>query len=293
LGFAVALVAEHSGFACEPRRTLSGTLTGVSTELEKPTEAASVPKNNFGLELMAVLGVSYGLSGLTSLLSFLRAQLVIQRGFGFSHVATGAIKTASKTPDFQWLDILDQLASILQGVAPAFLAVVLLMRSPGGPGFGIGLDRLRTREVLQGMGFAAAIGLPGIAFIYFARELGLNAQIVVTNFPDVWYRVPTLIIEAFQQGISEEVVVCAFVLVRLRQLGWTDSRALALAAAIRGSYHLYQGFGGFAGNAIMGVIFGRWFQTRRRVWPLIVAHGIIDAVSFVGYVYLKDRVSWI
>lgn len=250
-------------------------------------------RRQLGLELLAVLGVSYLLSGLTALLSFIRAQVVIQHGFGFSKVATGPIKTGSNTVHYQWLDILDQIASILQGVAPAFLAVVLLMRSPAGKGFGIGFGLPRRREIGQGVGFAALIGVPGLALVYVARELGLNAQIVVTSFPDVWYRIPTLVLEAFQQGISEEVTVCAFVLVRLHQLGWSPSRALVLAAVLRGSYHLYQGFGGFVGNAVMGLIFGWWFQRTKRVWPLVIAHSVIDAVSFIGYIYLHGRVDWI
>jgi membrane protease YdiL (CAAX protease family) len=249
-------------------------------------------RRRYGLELLAVLGVSYGIDGLLSLLSFIRAQITINHGLGFSKVATGPIKSASESA-YQWLDILDQLASILAGLLPAFLAIVLLMRSPGGPGFGIGLGRLRTREIAQGCGFAALIGLPGLGLVYVARRLGLNAQIVVTNFPDVWYRVPTLILEAFQQGFAEEVIVAAYVLTRLRQLGWTNPRALAAASVLRGSYHLYQGYGGFVGNAVMGLIFGWWFQRTRRVWPLVIAHFVIDAVSFVGYVYLHDHVSWI
>ena len=43
----------------------------------------------------------------------------------------------------------------------------------------------------------------------------------------------------------------------------------------------------------MGLIFGLWFLRTRRVWPLIVAHSVIDAVSFIGYVYLHNRYSWI
>jgi membrane protease YdiL (CAAX protease family) len=254
-------------------------------------EAEPQTSQRYGLELLAVLGVSFGADGLNALLEFVRDQIKINHGFGFQNVATGPLRS-SATPT-QWLDILFQLVSIVTGLAAPFLAIVLLMRSPGGRGFGIGLDRLRLRELGQGLGFAALIGGPGLALVYVARKLGLNAEIVVTNFPDVWYRVPTLILEAFQQGIAEEVVVTAYVLTRLRQLGRTDSRALAAAAVLRGSYHLYQGYGGFVGNAIMGVIFGWWFQRTRRVWPLIVAHGVIDAVSFVGYVYLHGHVSWI
>jgi uncharacterized protein len=259
--------------------------SAVDTELP-----AARPRH--GLELLAVLGVTYGISGINALLSFIRAQVTINHGVGFSNVATAPIQHAEKTP-YQWLDILDQLASILSGVLLAYLAIVLLMRSPGGRGLGIGLDRVRLRELAQGAGFAALIGVPGLGFVYVARKLGANAQIVVTDFPDVWYRVPTLILEAFQQGFAEEIIVGAYVLTRLRQLGWTNSRALAAGAVLRGSYHLYQGYGGFVGNAVMGLIFGWWFQRTRRVWPLIIAHFVIDAVSFVGYVYLHGRVDWI
>jgi membrane protease YdiL (CAAX protease family) len=244
-----------------------------------------------------VLGVSFGMSGITALLDFLRAQITINHGLGFSNVATGPIKPGAKT-QYPWLDILDQLARVASGLAPAFLAIVLLLRTPGGQrwasGLGIGLQRWRNpRELALGVGFAALIGIPGLGLVYLARLVGANAQIVVTNFPDVWYRVPVLVLEAFQQGIGEEIVVCAFVLTRLRQLGWSNSRALAAESLLRGSYHLYQGYGGFVGNAVMGLIFGWWFQRTRRVVPLVIAHFVIDAVSFVGYVYLHDRVSWI
>jgi membrane protease YdiL (CAAX protease family) len=263
-----------------------GTVAGAGAD------GSAAPRGQrLGLELLVVLGVTYGIDGVNSLLEFVRDQLTINRGVGFRNVATAPIKQAA--PTHQWLDILTQLASIVQGVMPALLAIVLLMRSPAGRGLGIGLHRLGWREAGLGAGFAALIGIPGLGLVWAARELGLNAQIVVTNFPDVWYRVPTLVLEAVQQGIGEEVVVCAYVLVRLRQLGWTNSRALGAAAVLRGSYHLYQGYGGFIGNAVMGLAFGWWFQRTRRIWPLIIAHSIIDAASFVGYVYLHGRVSWI
>ena len=249
-------------------------------------------KPRYGLELIAVLGVTYGASGLYSLLNFVRDQIKINHGFGFKNVATAPIKAAAQT-QYQWLDLLFYLADIVTGVAPAFLALVLLLRSPAGRGFGIGLDRLRLREGVQGAGFAALIGVPGLAFVYVARKLGLNAQIIVTNLPDVWYRVPVLLLEAVQQGFAEEIVVAAYVLTRLRQMGWSNSRALAAASILRGSYHLYQGYGGFFGNAVMGLVFGWWFQRTRRVWPLVVAHCVIDAVSFIGYAYLHGRVDWI
>ena len=264
----------------------------MSSETAATPETAAPAKERYGLELLAVLGVTYGISGIHSLLNFVEAQVKINKGLGFSNVATAPIKSGAKT-QYQWLDILQDLVDVLDGILPAFLVIVLLLRSPAGRGLGIGLDRLRVREIGQGLGFAALIGIPGLGLVYVARRLGANAQIVVTDFPDVWYRIPMLLLEAVQQGTAEELVVCAFVLTRLRQMGWTNSRALGAGAVLRGSYHLYQGYGGFLGNAVMGLLFGWWFQRTRRVVPLVVAHSVIDAVSFIGYVYLHGHVSWI
>ena len=66
-----------------------------------------------------------------------------------------------------------------------------------------------------------------------------------------------LILSALQNGLVEEVLVIGYLLRRLDQLGFRNRRAIAISATLRGSYHLYQGFGGFIGNAVMGVIFAR------------------------------------
>ncbi len=63
-------------------------------------------------------------------------------------------------------------------------------------------------------------------------------------------------------------------------------REVLTSAVIRGAYHLYQGFGGFVGNLIMGVVFGLLYLRWRRVGPLVVAHVILDLVSFIGYALL-------
>ena len=61
---------------------------------------------------------------------------------------------------------------------------------------------------------------------------------------------------------------------------------IGVSALVRGSYHLYQGFGGFVGNLIMGVIFGLCYLRWRRVGPLVVAHTLLDVAAFVGYALL-------
>jgi len=262
---------------------------------EAPAGAADVApraqgREHPGLELLAVLGVSLGMSGIYALLSFVRAEWTVQGGIGAS--TTTVVSGTQST--YPLLDLLDDLADLMHGVMPPLLALVLLARLPGGAGFGVGFDLRRVRiESLQGVGFLALIGLPGLALVYTAHQVGVNASLDVVNFPDVWYRTPFLLLSAFQNGLSEEIVVVAFMLTRLRQLGWTRERALIASALLRGTYHLYQGIGGFVGNMVMGLIFGWWFQRTNRVLPLVIAHFLLDAFSFVGYLYLKPHVSWL
>jgi len=237
-----------------------------------------------------VLGVSLGMSGLYALLYLIRAEITVKGGIG----NTTAIVVSGTKTTYPWLDLADNLAGILNGIIPPLLALVLLARSPGGAGFGLGLELRRLwRDSAQGVGFLALIGLPGLGLVWCAHELGLNASLAVVDFPAVWYRIPYLLLSAFQNGFAEEIIVVGYLLTRLRQLGWSDQRALAVSAVLRGSYHLYQGFGGFLGNMVMGLIFGYWFQRTRRVLPLVIAHFLLDALSFIGYLYLHDRISWI
>jgi membrane protease YdiL (CAAX protease family) len=250
-------------------------------------ESVVVKPPRYGIEILLVLGVSLGISAVSSLINFLDIQT---RG-GFSHAV--ATLNPSQSPR-EWVDLSYQLLDLVNGVVPALLALYLLSRSPALPGFGIGLDLSRPRlDFLQGLGFAALIGLPGLGLVALARSLGINADISASGLADTWYRYPILILNGIQNGVLEEVVMIGFLLTRLRQLRWPALNAVVLSAVIRGCYHTYQGIGGFLGNFAMGLIFGWWFTRTRRVLPLIIAHSVIDVVSFVGYAALHGKVSWI
>jgi membrane protease YdiL (CAAX protease family) len=240
-----------------------------------------------GIEILLVLGVSLGISAISSWINFLDIQT---RG-GFR----GAVATLNPSQSPRaWVDLSYQLLDLINGVVPALLALYLLSRTPLGTGLGIGLDRLRLRrDALYGIGFFALIGIPGLALIYIARKLGVNAQLDASDLADVWYRYPVLVLSAIQNGVLEEIVMIGFLLTRLRNLDWPPWRAVLLSAVIRGSYHTYQGIGGFVGNFVMGAVFGWWFTKTRRVLPLVIAHSLLDIASFVGYAALHGHVSWI
>jgi membrane protease YdiL (CAAX protease family) len=102
-----------------------------------------------------------------------------------------------------------------------------------------------------------------------------------------------LVAAAVANALAEELVVVAYLITRLRQLGQSGVGAALASAALRGSYHLYQGFGGFVGNLAMGLVFGRFWQRTHRLWPLVIAHAVIDTVAFVGYALLHGHVTWL
>jgi membrane protease YdiL (CAAX protease family) len=256
-----------------------------------PGQEAGLPpltRRLLGWEIVVVFAVSLGRSGLLAAISLI-GSLTAHKALGHQQ----ALLVGSMAPGRPLLDLSLQLASILVSLAPVALVFYLLARSGESPS-AIGLDTTRpASDVARGAVLAAVIGGLGLGLYLAAFHLGVNLNVVPENLPAVWWRTPVLILDALQNGILEEIVVLAYLLRRLDQLDWSPAGAIALSAVLRGSYHLYQGLGGFLGNAAMGVVFAILYRKWGRVTPFIIAHGLIDAVAFVGYAALHGHVSWL
>jgi len=241
-----------------------------------------------GWEIVVVFAVSLGRSALLAVISFI-GSLTAHKTLGHQQ----ALLVGSMAPGRPLLDLSLQLANILLSLAPVALVFYLLARSGESPS-AIGLDTTRPASDLgRGAVLAAVIGGLGLGLYLAAFHLGVNLNVVPENLPAVWWRIPVLILDGLQNGILEEIVVLAYLLRRLDQLDWSPAGAIALSAVLRGSYHLYQGLGGFLGNAAMGVVFAILYRRWGRVTPFIIAHALIDAVAFVGYAALHGHVSWL
>jgi membrane protease YdiL (CAAX protease family) len=239
-------------------------------------------------EIIVVFAVSLGGSALFAIINLigsLTATAPLHR--------QQALLVGSLAPGRPWLDLALQLASILTTLAPVALVFYLLARDGEGPSV-MGLDAAHPgQDAARGAVLAALVGGTGLGLYLLAFRLGVSLNLVPENLPAVWWRIPVLIADGLQNGILEEILVVGYLLHRLGQLGWAPARAIAVSALLRGSYHLYQGLGGFAGNAAMGAIFGVLYRRWGRVTPLIVAHSLIDVVAFTGYAALHGRVSWL
>lgn len=237
------------------------------------------------IEIAVVLAVTFGLSAYSALLDLIEAVLL---GLSGQVVALNPRRSP-----FDLIDLGLNLAWVFQLLAWGALGVYLLWRSGIGPSQ-IGLGRLQWRpDLLGGLGLAALIGLPGLAFYLLSRVLGMNASVEPAELYDTWWRIPVLLLVAFGNGWAEEVIVVGFLFTRLRQLSVSPVVAVVLTSVLRGLYHLYQGFGAGLGNLAMGLVFGYVYVRTGRLWPLIVAHAVIDAVAFVGYAVAAGHLSWL
>lgn len=239
------------------------------------------------VEVVVVLLVTFGLAGLYSVLDLTSALLAPEPLAG----QTATLNPSRST--HEWLDAAYQMLGVLRLMAWSVLPLVLLAHTGIGPR-AVGLVRDRAgRQIAWGFGLAAVIGIPGLAFYLGAVAAGVNLQVAASGLTETWWRPAVLVLAAVGNGAAEEILVVGYLLVRLRQLGVPPAVALVGTALLRGSYHLYQGFGGGLGNLAMGIVFALWWMRTRRLWPLILAHTLLDVVAFVGYALLAPHVTWL
>lgn len=240
-----------------------------------------------GTEVLVMLTVTLGLSAMRSALSLLDALL--------QPVPLAQQQVALNAPAAQaeLVDLALQLVRMLQLVGWGALGAYLLVR--GGIALrSVGLDRQQPgRDALGSAGLAALIGVPGLGLYLVARALGVSLTIAPSTLDATWWQLPVLVASALANSWAEEVVMVAYLITRLRQLGWSENTSLLAQALLRGAYHLYQGLGGFVGNVVMGLVFGRVWQRTNRLWMLVGAHALIDVVAFAGYALLAGRVGWL
>lgn len=232
-------------------------------------------------EIWIVLGLSLGQA---AVFSAIRLVAALDAGTLRDYIAALNMNRS----DVEWLDLTLQLTSIVFALVPVALVIYLL--SAEGRAFErLGLGRGRPwRDLITGAGLALVIGIPGLGLYAAGRALGVTAEVVPAPEHVYWWTIPVLLLSAVENAVVEEVIAVGYLTTRLRDLRWGPWAVIAASAALRGTYHLYQGFGQAVGNAVMGVVFAWLYQRTGRLAPLIVAHALLDVVAFVGYLVVGD-----
>jgi membrane protease YdiL (CAAX protease family) len=229
-------------------------------------------------EIAIVLSLSLGRSAVYSIVT------IIDRATQEKPLGSQTATLNPSRSDREIFDLIYQLLDISFSLAIVVL-VCFLLWMPTRPHLSrVGLDGVRpASDGIRGLSLALLIGIGGVGIYLGARALDLGVAVNPAGLDAHWWTVPVLLLSALRSGLQEELVVLGYLFARLGDVGWSRWQIIVGAALLRGTYHLYQGFGGFVGNVIMGLIFG-WLYTRwGRVLPFIVAHVVIDAAIFVGY----------
>jgi membrane protease YdiL (CAAX protease family) len=238
-----------------------------------PTPPAPAGRRTLTEEVVVVLLLSLLASAVYAFLSLLEAPLA------------GTVVASAN----QSTQLARQLAGFVFGLAPVFLVLHLVRRSGEGVGgIGLAFDEPRP-DVAKGLALFAVVGVVGIGLYLAAVELGVNRFVIPAPPLGHWWTVPVLVLTALEAALVEEVIVLGYLVTRLRQLSWSPLAALAGSAALRASYHLYQGWGGFLGNLAMGVLFAALFLRWRRTWPFVIAHLLLDVGAGLGYIVFRER----
>lgn len=240
------------------------------------------------LELLIVLALSLGASAIYSMVS------IVARLTDETSLAQQTATINRQLSDREWLDFSYQFLGIALGLAPVALVLFLLWEKKSSPFKTIGLNLLQPgRDLWRGMWLAAVIGIPGLGLYLASRQLGISAEVIPAALGEYWWTVPMLLFAAVRASLLEEVIVVGYLFNRLSRLGFSIYSQIVISASLRASYHLYQGFGGFIGNFVMGLLFGYLYQRWGRVMPLVVAHFVLDAAIFVGYAAFKDVLTFL
>jgi len=240
-------------------------------------------RKRVAVEIGIVLALSLGQSAVYSIVQIIDLSTRTQ-SLGSQSTALNPSQSSREAFDFLYQFL---------GIAFALVPIVLvcwLLWSSARPHLGrLGVDARRPGwDLLGGAGLALGVGACGLVVYLAGRALGITVAVSASPTGWLWWTPILLLLSAFRSGATEEVIMIGYLFARLRELGWRDWPILLGSALVRGTYHLYQGWGSFIGNALMGLLFGwlyafgpRW--ARGRALPLVIAHFLIDAAVFLGY----------
>ncbi|TLM85261.1 CPBP family intramembrane glutamic endopeptidase [Pseudarthrobacter sp. NamE5] len=239
------------------------------------------------IEVWIVLGLSLGQSAVYSVVQLMDKMTRAPLAEG-----TSTLNRSQSTREY--FDLTYQLLDIIFALVPVLLVIYFLTdhRQAGGLDgsnagsafrkLGFNFERPGT-DLLQGLGLAALIGVPSLGLYAAGRALGITTAIIPSELDAYWWTVPVLILSAIRHAVVEEVIVVGYLLDRFGKFGWSVPLSIMVSSLLRGTYHLYQGFGPFVGNVVMGVVFAWLYTKTKRVMPLVIAHALLDIVAFVGF----------
>ncbi|HCC40714.1 MAG TPA: CPBP family intramembrane metalloprotease domain-containing protein, partial [Arthrobacter bacterium] len=166
------------------------------------------------IEVWIVLGLSLGQSAVYSVVQLLEKMTRAPLAEG-----TSTLNPSQSTREY--FDLTYQLLGIIFALVPVLLVIYFLtdQRQSGADGSAHGSSAFRKlgfnfarpgRDLLQGVGLAALIGIPSLGLYAAGRALGITTAIIPSALDSYWWTVPVLILSAVRHAVVEEVIVVGY-----------------------------------------------------------------------------------
>lgn len=110
-------------------------------------------------------------------------------------------------------------------------------------------------------------------FASLGSNLPISADLQASN----------VVLLSLVNGFFEELFVCGYLINAVKKRR-SVVFAINVSVAIRLAYHLYQGPIAVPSIVPMGLIFAYWFAKTGRLWPLVVAHALMDFLALWPHV---------
>lgn len=135
---------------------------------------------------------------------------------------------------------------------------------------------LGARDLLRGVGLFALSSITyGLATSAWVKAFpgAMHLHVLLPSRISWW----AICAMSIVNPMAEEFVYLGFVINVLRRRG--EFSAIAPAAFARMAVHIYQGPLPVVGIVAVGIVLSVYYYRTRRLWPVVIAHALIDFVA--------------
>jgi membrane protease YdiL (CAAX protease family) len=177
----------------------------------------------------------------------------------------------------------DALAAVLivEVLQFAFIAWFLRVR-------GWTLEKIGLKVTVRGTGLGLGLAVASYALFVVAQVAGehllrIDMASAAAFYPKVApdLDLQLVFVTSVVNGAYEELFVAGYIITALAPVRgpWA---AINVSTGIRLLYHLYQGPIGILAIVPLGILYGWVYVRTRQIWPLVVAHIVIDVVGLAA-----------
>lgn len=126
----------------------------------------------------------------------------------------------------------------------------------------------------------------GVLLTHSLTMLGvLNPDIIKKPYISFQSNIVSIGLISIVNSFYEEVLLIGYIFKRFEK--YHSTIIIIGSLMVRASYHTYQGWANFPIVFILGLVFGLYYIRYKKLWPLIMAHGIGNVFYF-----LNDKYHW-